>query len=117
MSPEDIQNIVNDAQALRIELDDAGLEYTLRMKIEKLAQKFHEDPQDLDNLKQLMTVVSLGKAMPFELNLWTVQNIYYEMLHTVLPEWRWKAEHGAEAAHEWIEQFIELGRKLSMRVD
>ena len=117
MSPEAIQNIVNDAQALHIELDDAGLEYTLRKKVEKLAQKFRDDPDDLDSLKQLMTVVSLGKEMPFELNLWTVQNIYYEMLHTVLPEWRWKAEHGAEAAHEWVGQFIELGRKLSVRVD
>ena len=117
MSPEAIQNIVKDARALRIELDDAGLEYTLRKNVEKLARKFREDPDDLGNLKQLMTAVSLGKEMPFELNLWTVQNIYYEMLHTVLPERRWKAEHGDEAAHEWVGRFVELGQKLSVRVD
>ena len=39
------------------------------------------------------------------------------MMHTVLPERRWKAEHGAPAANEWVGHFVELGRKLSVHVD
>ena len=117
LSSESVHNIVKDARALRIELDDAGLEYTLRKRIEKLAQKFREDPEDLDVLRQLLTAVSLGKEMPFEMNLWTAQNIYFEMLHTALPERHWKSEHGDENAQEWVRGFVELGRKLSVRVD
>jgi hypothetical protein len=61
--------------------------------------------------------VSLGSEMPFNVNFWSVQNIYYEMLHTVFPEWRWKSKHGDEAANEWVGLFLDLGRKLSVRVD
>ena len=117
LSPEAVQNIVRDAQALRIKLDDIGLEYTLRKNIERLANQFLDDPDNLDNLKRLTSAVDVGKEMPFQLNLWVVQNTYYEMMHTVLPERRWKAERGAEEATEWVEQFIELGRKLSVRVE
>jgi hypothetical protein len=117
ISVEAVQNVVKDARALGIELDDPGLEYTLRKNIERLAHKLREDPDNFDNLEQLKTAVSLGKEMPFELNLWTAQNIYFEMLHTVLPERRWKAERGDGAASEWVGSFVELGRKLSVRVD
>jgi hypothetical protein len=117
MPTEVIRDIIKEAQALHIDLDGAGLEYTLRKTIEKLSQKFHEDPGSPDSLRQLEAAVSLGKEMPFDLNLWAVQNRYFEMLRTVLPEWRWKAEHGVEAAHEWVEHFIALGRALSVRVD
>ena len=117
MSPEAIHNIIKDAQDLHIELDYPGLEYSFRKNIETLTHKLREDPDDIGKLKQLLVAVSLGKEMPFELNLWIVQNNYYEMLHTLLPERRWKAEHGAEDAHEWVEQFVDLGRKLSVRVD
>jgi alpha-amylase/alpha-mannosidase (GH57 family) len=117
LSSESIHNIIKDAKALHIELDDVGLEYTLRKRIEKLAQQFRLAPDDPGILKQLLTAVSLGKEMPFEINLWTAQNIYFEMLHTVLPERRWKTEHGAGDAREWVGVFIELGRKLSVRVD
>ena len=117
LSSESIHNIVRNAKALHIELDDPGLEYTLRKRIENLAQKFREDPDDPGVLRQLLTAVSLGKEMPFEMNLWTPQNIYFEMLHTALPERRWKREHGAEDAQEWVKGFMELGRKLSVRVD
>ena len=47
MSPDAIQNIVKDAQGLAYQLDDAGLEYTLRKNLEKLTQKFREDPDEL----------------------------------------------------------------------
>jgi hypothetical protein len=117
MSPEAIKNIVRDAEALHVKLDYAGLEYILRKNIETQTHKFHEDPDNLDTLKELALAVNLGREMPFKLNLWSVQNTYFEILHTILPEWRWKAEHGIASADEWVEHFVELGRNLSIRVD
>ncbi len=117
ISPGSVQNIIDDARYLHIKFDDAGLEYALRKKVERLTHQFREDPDNLDNLKQLSTLVSLGNEMPFQLNLWIVQNAYYEMMRTILPERRWKADRGAEDANEWVTLFVELGRKLSVRVD
>jgi len=82
-----------------------------------LAAGFLENHNDFKYLQQLAIAVSLVRTMPFEVRLWRAQNIYVEMLHTVLPEWRWKAEHGEAEAHDWVTTFLQLGRDLSVKVD
>jgi hypothetical protein len=67
--------------------------------------------------QNLEAAVNLAKSLPFQINFWRVQNIYDEMLQTVLPEWRWKAEHGEAEAHAWMETFLKLGAELSVRID
>ncbi len=117
IDPEAIQTLVVEARALKVNLDGVSLEYTLRLTLERLAAGFREAPGDFSALRQLAAAVSLAKAMPFEVMLWKVQNIYYEMARTVLPEWRWKAEHGEAAAKDWLAIFLPLGRDLSVKVD
>ena len=56
------------------------------------------------------------QRLPFRLNLWKIQNIYYKMLETVHPEFRTKAEQGEEAARAWVDRFVALGEKLRVRV-
>jgi alpha-amylase/alpha-mannosidase (GH57 family) len=117
ISPEVIHNLLKDAQALHVEFDAVGLGYALKHSLEGLAQKFHDNPDDFENLKQLDTAIGVASTLPFEVNLWKIQNTYYEMLHTAFPEWRWKAEHGTEEAHRWVTCFVGLGEKLAVRVD
>jgi hypothetical protein len=50
------------------------------------------------------------------LNLWKAQNNYYEILQTVYPEFRDRAEKGDENARTWVGLFTSLGDKLSIRV-
>ncbi len=117
LSADEIQHFLRDAAALHIDLDSVGLAYTLKQTLDRLAQRSLEEPGDLDHLRQLEAAVDVARALPFEVNLWKVQNIYFEMLHTAFPEWRWRAEHGSEDAHAWIACFLDLGRKLSVHVD
>jgi hypothetical protein len=116
MSVETVRNIIAEAGALRVAFEDVGLEYTFRKTLERLAQRFYEAPEDTGALGRLASAVGLGREMPFEVNLWTVQNIYYEMEHTILPERRWNMDHGDVAARDWVAAFVALGRELSVRV-
>ncbi len=117
ISPETVHNLLKEARALNIELDVVGLAYALKETLERLAVKFYENPDVLEHLKHLTTAVEVAIALPFEVNLWKVQNIYYEMLHTTFPEWRWRDEHGSEEAHTWVAFFLGMGEKLAVRVD
>jgi hypothetical protein len=117
LDPEAIQTLLVEARALKVKLDGVSLEYTLRLTLERLAAGFRETPGDFTCLRQLAAGVSLAKAMPFEVIMWKIQNIYYEMVRTVLPEWRWKAEHGEAEAQDWLAIFLPLGRDLSVKVD
>jgi len=49
-------------------------------------------------------------------NLWKVQNLFYEMMQTTYPELQQKAGQGDQKAGEWTKQFASLGEQLSIRM-
>ncbi len=112
-----VKNLLREAATLHVELDNVSLEYTLRRTLERLMAWFRENPAEITSLQNLAAAVGTVKTLPFQVNLWKVQNSYYEMFQTVLPEWRWKAEHGEVQAQSWVATFLDLGVGLSMKVD
>lgn len=61
--------------------------------------------------------MTLETELPFAVHPWKVQNIYYEILHSVYPQQRRQSEQGHGEARNWVEHFAALGIKLSVRVD
>jgi hypothetical protein len=45
-------------------------------------------------------------------NLWRVQNLFYEMRWTKYPGFRRRAQKGDGVAGEWVALFLALGEKL-----
>ena len=66
--------------------------------------------------KLLSSPFELARQLPFEVNLWSVQNNYYELVQRVYPEQKLKADAGDTSAQEWIKPFLELGEKLYVKV-
>jgi Domain of unknown function (DUF3536) len=116
MDFEGIRKLIEDAQAARISLDVATLEYTFRMELERTAERFRIDPGNLEILKRLDTAAGLARGLPFEVNLWKVQNICYELLQTVYRDFRERADHSDENARAWTDLFSSLAEKLSLRL-
>jgi len=81
-----------------------------------MAERLIANPTDLSLLQRLDTALDLTSSLPFMVNLWKPQNAYYEILKTVYPEFRGRAEQGDESAEVWISHFASLGGKLSIRV-
>jgi alpha-amylase/alpha-mannosidase (GH57 family) len=116
MDLDGIRKLIEDAQAARISFDVATLEYTFRMELERTAERFRTDPRNLDILKRLDTAAGLARGLPFEVNLWKVQNICYELLQTVYHDFRERADHSDENARTWTDLFSSLAEKLSLRL-
>jgi alpha-amylase/alpha-mannosidase (GH57 family) len=113
---DQIGGILEAAGAWQIEVDAAGLGYALQQTIERVAEELRVRPTELSVLERLETVVSLARFLPFEVNLWKAQNVYYDMLQTVYREFQERAEHGDEGAQEWLRHFISLGDMLLVHV-
>jgi alpha-amylase/alpha-mannosidase (GH57 family) len=112
-----INNLLEEAQVLQVELDAASLEYALRQTLERLAEKFRDNFAELAFLRPLDEALGLAAALPFEVNLWKVQNIYYEQFHTTYPQWRYRASQGQAEAQVWVDHFVALGEKLTIHID
>ena len=116
MDLDGIRKLIEDAQAARISLDVATLEYTFRMDLEATAERLRTDPGNLEILKRLDAAAGLARGLPFEVNLWKVQNICYELLQTVYRDFRERADHSDQDARTWTGLFSGLAEKLSLRL-
>jgi len=114
---ESIRSLIADAEAVKAALDVPTLEYTLRMKLERMAERFRVGPSNLETLAGLDTAVAVAHSLPLEVNLWKIQNACYELLQTWYPESQQKAAQGDENAKTWISRFRGLAEKVSLRVE
>jgi alpha-amylase/alpha-mannosidase (GH57 family) len=113
---ERINGLLDEAREWHAHLDSESLSYPLQQMLEQKMEGFVSHPQDLSLLQELVNMVKLARSLPFTVNLWKAQNLYYEMLRTTYPELQKKAEQGGKAARKWVTQFVSLGEQLSMRV-
>jgi hypothetical protein len=111
-----IESLFEEAKEEGVTLDAATLEFSVRKRLEHLAKVFSEDPSDLSRLQELASAASLLKALPFQVNLWTVQNICYEIYQSSYEGLRKRAENADETAKTWVNHFEPLAQSLSFRI-
>ena len=100
-----VGSLIRDAAMEGISLDAPTLAFTARGSLEDLARRFFEAPEDLDMLVRLRKKVRLVISMPFEVELWKVQNLYYHAMKPLLGEGHSRA---------WLDEFLALGDDLSL---
>ncbi|WP_035108189.1 DUF3536 domain-containing protein [Desulfovirgula thermocuniculi] len=112
---EHIRALLEEARSINIPLDGASLGYALKKTLERLGKELRENPLDTGLLEHLEAACSLVHFLPFEVDLWKVQNIYYGLLQSIYPEVRQRAAAGDEGAEAWVGRFSSLGDCLRIR--
>jgi alpha-amylase/alpha-mannosidase (GH57 family) len=105
MDPARVQALVEQAKAENVQLDNDGLGFTLQKSIVRLMQEFSDSPDNLDLLRRVSNSVQLAANLSLPVNLWRVQNIYWDIAHTEFP----KARNA-----QWQVSFLTLGEKLGI---
>jgi hypothetical protein len=114
---ERVQALLEEAKGLNIALDGVSLGFALKGTLERMAAKFSDRPADPALLQELESLAALSCNLPFPVDLWNVQNIYFKVSREAYPQFHGRAEKGEDAAKAWVGRFTALGGKLSCRVD
>jgi len=109
----EVKKLLNEAKEEAVQLDSAGLSYLMQRKLNGLMRQLQRHPENLELLRKIVFLLDILKDLPFAVNLWKVENLYYQMSRTVYPE----LVSSGKAPAEWADDFLELGRKLRIRVD
>jgi hypothetical protein len=115
INPDQVRSLLETTTLEGVAIDAATLEFAFRHNLERLAERLAADPTG-PALKQLQNASSLIQSLPFAVDLWTVQNIYYALLNNLFPRMRQAQARGNAAAKLWSESFSALGRQLGIRV-
>ncbi len=111
-----IRGLLAEARVAGAHLDHTTLEYALRKRIERLADRVLAEPADLSELERLNHALSLQKDLPFPLSLWNVQNKFYDLLQSEYQRMRRLAKSGDTESREWMHIFDEVALKLKLKV-
>jgi alpha-amylase/alpha-mannosidase (GH57 family) len=111
-----IQLLLAEAKKASADLEVSGLEYAARLALIRLAKEFRQQPEDLSRMETYQTGLEAVQSLPFEVNLWEPQNLYYEVLERLYPEVESRLRQHDEAARIWNTHFHALGEKLRVRV-
>jgi hypothetical protein len=90
---------------------DSEISFTVKNKLERLMQELAERPHEIERIQSLQKFVETVMPVPLGLNLWRVQDIYWEMLQKVAPQFQQQAQED-DSAREWLNQFAALGDRL-----
>ena len=112
-----IAALVEEALVAKVPFDAPTLEFTIRKTLEREAERLASKPGDLSLLEKLDAAVAMAVALPFQVVLWRVQNIYYDLMLSAYREFLALAGKGDRDSSAWVERFRALGTKLSVRVE
>jgi alpha-amylase/alpha-mannosidase (GH57 family) len=101
----EIASFIRDAAMEGISLDAPTLAFTARRSLELLAESFFDAPEDFDALARLRKKVKVAISMPFEVELWKVQNMYFHAMKRLLRQ---------ALPRSWRDEFLRLGDDLSL---
>ena len=115
---EHIENLLDEARLAGVSIDAATLEMVIRKKIEGFALLLFNGIEDIFILRELEAIITLLDSLPFQVNIWKVQNICFQLLSSQnFADLQEKADQGHEEANQLVECFVRLCEKLHIRTN
>jgi alpha-amylase/alpha-mannosidase (GH57 family) len=112
-----VRSLLGAAERWQVKLDTEGIGYDFKLNLEKMIAALAANPTDIKNLENILAAVSLARSLPFPVDLWKVQNVYWDMLLMKYSDFKLKAAQGDQQAQAWVEAFKALGEHLSIRAE
>ena len=109
-----IRSFLSMAKADEITLDMPTLTYVADLRMKRAMIELTMSSGSLDSLDRALSLARTLTELPFELNLWQAQNIWYEILRSSS---HGLTAHAAEDRPRWDRDFRELGCCLSIACD
>jgi alpha-amylase/alpha-mannosidase (GH57 family) len=107
-----IADLLDTAKREDVPLDVPGLSYALKKRLEIMADELAVNPRE-ETLVLFNAAMKLVRSLPFPVDLWKIQNVYYQLAETILPELQSRDD---EQSRRWCEEFIRLGEQLEIQV-
>jgi hypothetical protein len=92
----------------QIEIDRSALSFIADQKMKRAMVRLQADFRNMAQLENALLTARTLNELPFELNIWQAQNIWYDIL---------KPSRKREMPEEWERKFMELGSQMKIQVN
>ncbi len=113
---EKVRNIMKEMKRWNVMTDSVELEFIMRRTLEEMMNKLWRNPPDIPLISEVQKMLDLIRTMPFSINLWQAQNIFYAITKTTYKELLEKAKSEMRMQSLWLEKFRQVGQSLFFNV-
>ncbi len=113
---EHIKQLLLEAQQWEVPIDAAQMGYRFSRLLGRVGERWQEAPEQMELLETLRQGVELARSVALEINLWRVQNSYFQVRAAHWSRLLRRAARGRPVALAWMEEFVELGELLDVEV-
>ncbi|MCI0438502.1 MAG: DUF3536 domain-containing protein, partial [Chloroflexi bacterium] len=114
--PAVVKGLLQDARLWNVKIDAPGLALQFAKELDSMMADFAAEPESVEKLEGLNNALSVVSAVPFQPDFWRAQNLYYGIMQTTYPQFQERAQRGDQKAREWVNLFVSLGERLSIKV-
>ncbi len=111
---ESVHGVMEELDRWSITLDSVDLEFKFRRTLEREMRSLEETPTNLEKLTNMDRLMDIALQMPFTLNLWMMQNSYFNLATTLYRSVDISDPNEKEA---WESAFRSLGEKLNFNLE
>jgi alpha-amylase/alpha-mannosidase (GH57 family) len=115
MDIERVEALVGEAEAGKVALDLASLAYGFKAHLDRLVDRWRDAPEDVGLAERFLLVTELLERLPFEVNLWKPQNVYWVTRGERGRALKQRAAAGEESAKAWVGVVDRIGEKLGFK--
>ncbi len=112
-----VQELLDEVRSSKVELDTKGIGFAMEGSMVRVASQLAEAPDDVEILGTLESLATIARSLSFDVDVWQVQNIYFDLMTRHYPRMRSLAAEGDAQAQQWVGSFIRLGEQLDILVD
>jgi alpha-amylase/alpha-mannosidase (GH57 family) len=115
INAERVSALLDSAKIEGVTLDAATLEFAYRQNLEQLANGLARTPTAVA-LRKLREATALLVKLPFAVDLWRVQNIFYVLMQSAYLQMQKRQAEGEQTAQEWLTIFEDLAQNLGIKL-
>jgi (1->4)-alpha-D-glucan 1-alpha-D-glucosylmutase len=112
-----VRQLVAESAEWGVHLDVKALSYKFTRQLARTADRWRNQPLQVDAMQGLLDGLDLARDLPFEPDLYHPQNVFFEMAGTTFGARAEQAAAGDEEAQQWAERFLQLGGRLGIDVE
>jgi alpha-amylase/alpha-mannosidase (GH57 family) len=103
-----VRKLLASAAQQGITIDPRSLESALRVQLNRLIERCAQSAASPESLQTLEALVSFARVLPFKVDLWNPQNVYYELLRGL------SSQPHLPRGNGWLDHFRGLGGSLGI---
>jgi alpha-amylase/alpha-mannosidase (GH57 family) len=108
--------LADEAERLSLSLDKERLSFEGSHKINSLAGRWADAPEDTDLLWSIEKSLEILRTITPQMDLQYAQNVFFTIAKQKYPEMKRKAQAADEEAAKWVEHFGNLAQRLGLVV-